>query len=119
MRNMARRSRTPAIPDFPEASRSPGADAPCPLCGRPLGEENIDRHHLVPKTFKGKEQFPIHKVCHRKIHATFTERELLRAYHTWEALQGHEDIRSFIDWIAKKPPAFYTRTFSSKKKNGR
>lgn len=55
-------------------------DDPCPLCGRPLGTDNIDRHHLVPKSLKGREQFPIHRICHRKIHATFSERELLRAY---------------------------------------
>jgi hypothetical protein len=41
-------------------------DERCPLCGRVLGTVNIDRHHLVPKTFKGREQFPIHKICHRK-----------------------------------------------------
>ncbi|WP_229411094.1 MULTISPECIES: hypothetical protein [unclassified Massilia] len=113
---MARRTR---IPDLPEASDVPADEAACPLCGRPLGTVNIDRHHLVPKTFKGKEQFPIHKICHRKIHATFSERELLRAYHTWEALQGHEDIQSFIGWVAKKPPGFYTRTFTANKKQGR
>ena len=91
----------------------------CPLCGRELGSVNIDRHHLVPKTFKGKEQFPIHKICHRKIHSAFTERELLRSYHTWEALRSHEEIRAFIDWVAKKPPDFYTRTYTSNDKKRR
>ena len=94
-------------------------DACCPLCGRELGTVNIDRHHLVPKRFKGKEQFPIHKICHRKIHSAFTERELLRSYHTWEALRGHEEIRAFIDWVAKKPPDFYTRTYTSNDKKRR
>ena len=91
----------------------------CPLCGRILGTANIDRHHLIPKTFKGKEQFPIHKICHRKIHSAFTERELLQTYHTWEALQGHADIAAFIAWVAKKPPEFYTRTYTSNKKKNR
>ena len=92
------------------------AAAPCPLCGRPLGVDNIDRHHLIPRTFKGKEQFPIHKICHRKIHATFTERELLRTFHTWEALRAHPDIQAFIAWVAAKPPGFYTRTYMSNTK---
>jgi 5-methylcytosine-specific restriction endonuclease McrA len=91
----------------------------CPLCGRPLGTANIDRHHLIPRTFKGKEQFPIHKICHRKIHATFSERELLRAYHTWDALRGDADISAFIEWVGKKPPEFYTRTFTANKKKNR
>jgi 5-methylcytosine-specific restriction endonuclease McrA len=116
---MARRSRIPDIADIPEASQAPAGEALCPLCGRPLGSENIDRHHLVPKSLKGREQFPIHKVCHRKIHATFSEKELLRNYHTWEALRGHEDIRSFIEWVARKPAEFYTRTFTSNQKKRR
>ena len=99
-----------------EAPDGAPGDALCPLCGRPLGTENIDRHHLVPRTFKGKERFPVHKICHRKIHATFSERELLRTYHTWAALQGNPDIGAFIAWVAHKPPAFYTRTFTSNKK---
>ena len=116
MEGMARRSR---IPDYLDASREPEGEAQCPLCGRPLGTENIDRHHLVPKSLKGREQFPIHKICHRKIHSIFSERELLRSYHTWDALKEHEDIRSFIGWVANKPPGFYTRTFTANRKQGR
>jgi hypothetical protein len=81
-----------------------------------LGTVNIDRHHLIPKTFKGKEQFPIHKICHRMIHAAFTERELLRSFHTWEDLRSNEDIQTFIAWVAKKPPEYYSRTATSNKK---
>lgn len=88
----------------------------CPLCGRVLGTENIDRHHLVPKTYKGKEQFPVHKICHRKIHSVFTEKELRDCFHTWEALRAHEDIRTFIAWVAKKPPGYYARTETSRRK---
>lgn len=94
-------------------------DAYCPLCGRLLGTVNIDRHHLIPRTFKGKEQFPIHKICHRKIHSAFTERELLQHYHTWDALRSDAGIRAFIDWVANKPPGFYTRTYTSNNKRFR
>ena len=48
----------------------------CPICDRELGNINVDKHHLVPKTRGGKDKFLIHKICHRKIHATFTEKEL-------------------------------------------
>lgn len=88
----------------------------CPLCGRPLGTVQVDRHHLVPKSLKGKEQFLIHKICHRKIHSVFTERELLHTYHTWEALQADPAMRAFIDWVAPKPPGFYTSTATAKRK---
>ena len=92
------------------------SDDTCPLCGRILGTVNIDRHHLVPKTFKGKEQFPIHKICHRKIHSAFTEKELMQAFHTWEALRGQEEIQTFVAWVAKKVPGFFSRTASTNRK---
>jgi 5-methylcytosine-specific restriction endonuclease McrA len=92
------------------------AEEYCPLCGRVLGTVNIDRHHLIPRTFKGKEQFALHKICHRKIHSAFTERELLRSLHSWEALRKTEEIQTFIAWVANKPPEFYSRTATSNKK---
>ncbi len=88
----------------------------CPLCGRQLGTINVDRHHLIPKTFKGKLQYPVHKICHKKIHSTFTERELSQHFHTWEALRAHGEIATFIAWVAKKEPGFYRRTFTTNAK---
>jgi 5-methylcytosine-specific restriction endonuclease McrA len=79
----------------------------CPLCKRVLGTENVDEHHLVPKTFGGKTTEKLHKICHRKIHATFTERELEKYYNTWERLLENEDIQKFIKWVQKKPPEYY------------
>lgn len=77
------------------------------MCARELGTINVDAHHLIPKTFKGKELVDLHKICHRKIHATFTERELLHHYHTFERINAHEQIAAFIKWVAKKDPGFY------------
>ena len=91
-------------------------EALCPLCGRPLGTVNIDRHHLVPRSFKGREQFPVHKICHRKIHSVLSERELLQHYHTWEALRAHPDIATFIAWVARKPPGFWASTATARSK---
>lgn len=79
----------------------------CPLCNRPLGTENVDEHHLIPKTFKGKETIKLHKICHRKIHATFSERELLNYYFTIERLLENEHIRNFVKWVSKRPPGYY------------
>jgi hypothetical protein len=79
----------------------------CPICDRELGTVNVDEHHLIPKTFKGKELVALHKICHRKIHATFTERELFNYYHTIERLRENEHIQSFIKWVAKRPIDFY------------
>ena len=50
----------------------------CPICSRPLGEIRLEDHHLIPKTFGGKETICIHGVCHTKIHRTLTNKELFR-----------------------------------------
>jgi hypothetical protein len=80
---------------------------PCPLCGRPLGDTNLNEHHLVPRSRRGKIKERIHRICHAKIHATFTEKELERRYHSWESLREHEVIAKFIAWVGKKHPGFY------------
>jgi hypothetical protein len=79
----------------------------CPLCGRllPTGA-SVDEHHLIPRSEGGKEKHRIHRICHRKIHATLTEKELANEYSTWEALKQHEDLQTFIKWVAKKPAIF-------------
>jgi 5-methylcytosine-specific restriction endonuclease McrA len=80
----------------------------CPLCGRPLvAGKSIDEHHLLPKSQGGRATETVHRICHRKIHATLTEKELARSYRTWAALQAHEDIAAFIMWVQKKPPEYY------------
>jgi hypothetical protein len=82
----------------------------CPLCDRELGDELIDKHHLVPKTFGGKDLIALHKICHRKIHATFSERELLNYYFTLERIREHSEIDKFIKWVKGKPSNFYSGT---------
>lgn len=82
----------------------------CPLCDRPMNNDSsVNRHHLIPKSFGGREQFWIHVVCHSKIHAVFTLRELLNYYHTFERIREHEEIQKFIKWVRKKEPGFRTR----------
>lgn len=81
----------------------------CPLCKRELG--NIwDRHHLVPRTFGGKEVVNIHRICHNKIHSVFTEKELAQYYNTIERLLESEQIVRFVKWIEKKHPDYYEKT---------
>jgi hypothetical protein len=80
----------------------------CPLCGRPLAEPS-NKHHLIPIS-KGGRHTPtllMHKICHDKVHAVFTEMELKRYYHTIERLQQHEEIAKFIKWVRNKEPEFY------------
>lgn len=83
----------------------------CPLCNRPLAEP-CNKHHLMPLS-KGGRNTPtllLHKICHDKIHAVFTETELKRYYHTIERLLEHQEIRKFVKWVQKKEPEFYDKS---------
>jgi hypothetical protein len=91
----------------------------CPLCTRELGSANVDEHHLVPKTFKGKEKEKLHRVCHTKIHSVFTERELANFYHTWERIKTHPEIGKFVEWVKKKPIDFYDRNAETRDRKGK
>lgn len=92
----------------------------CGLCGRPLVDgPSVNKHHLVPRTFGGREADWIHRVCHSKIHSVFTERDLLRHYNTYERLLSHEEIIKFVKWVRKKPPEFYTKNRATKQKKKR
>lgn len=93
---------------------------PCPLCGRMMFEgPSVNRHHLMPKAFGGREAHDIHKICHTKIHSLFADRELVRHFHTWERLQAHEEMQSFIKWVRKKHPEFYSRNRTAHRKRRR
>lgn len=86
----------------------------CPICGRELVPGTFDDHHLIPKTFKGREIITIHRMCHTKLHATFSENEMYQYYHTVERIVSHPDIISFVKWIRKKPPEFYSKNKDTK-----
>ena len=52
----------------------------------------------------------MHPICHRTIHATLTNKELERSYHSAEALRGHPEIATFISWVRSKNPDFHAPT---------
>jgi hypothetical protein len=89
----------------------------CPLCNREMVEgPSTDRHHLVPKSLGGKEQFLLHKVCHRKIHSLFSERELQKKFNNWEILKSEPQIQKFIQWVSKKPPEFMDKNITANRR---
>ena len=80
----------------------------CPLCGRPLPDgPTVDLHHPVPRSLGGAETVPMHRICHRKLHASFTERELAGFADDWARLRGQPEIAAFVRWVARRPPEFY------------
>ncbi len=106
-----------AAPEHQATESSGTAALLCPLCGRPMVPgPTSDEHHLVPKSRKGRDKFLVHRVCHTKIHATLTEKELADHYNTWEALRAQPEIAAFISWVRKKPPEFIDRNITSRSK---
>jgi 5-methylcytosine-specific restriction endonuclease McrA len=67
----------------------------CSLCGRDMFEgPSINEHHLVPKSFKGKEKIFLHKACHQKIHSIFTEKELQKKFNTIALIKTNSEIKN-------------------------
>ena len=86
----------------------------CALCGRPFGRKR-EKHHLVPRSRGGRETVELHPICHRKVHATLSEREIEAGFDTIERLRRHPDIARFVRWLSGKPPDFHSRTSTSRR----
>lgn len=85
----------------------------CPICDRPIPESQKDAHHLIPKSKGGKATEYLHRICHRQIHALFTETELAQQYHHTQILRDHPEMKKFIQWVGSKPDAFFEKTRKS------
>lgn len=103
-----------------EALPRAAATAPiCPLCQRPVPASQQDAHHWVPKSQGGTRTGVMHRICHRQIHALFTEAELARAYASPEALKAHPAMARFIEWVKTKPDAFFEKSRKSQRLKSR
>jgi hypothetical protein len=91
----------------------------CPLCDRAIPPSQKDAHHLTPKSKGGRETEYLHRICHRQIHALFTETELAREFNTVEALRGHPQMARFVAWVRDKPDDFFERTKKSQRLRSR
>lgn len=108
-------------------SQANTSDKPlCPICDREYGGK-VEDHHLKPVTYRSRtrevhdpdNQIPIHQVCHQKIHATFSEDELLKYYHTVERIRDHPEMVKFRKWISKKPADYYDKNDDTKHRKRR
>lgn len=85
------------------------AEPTCWLCHRPLGRR-VQKHHTRPKSRGGRETTPVHPICHRMLHARFTNAELARLVAAGRRPEEDEAIARFVAWIADKPPDFNAPT---------
>jgi hypothetical protein len=92
----------------------------CPLCSRVMVDgPSVNDHHLIPKTFGGKETRRMHRICHRAIHSIFSEREMAKYYHTFERMLEREEVQVFVRWVQKKEPEFYASMKDSSERKRR
>jgi hypothetical protein len=89
------------------------ADNRCALCGRQVSR--LTRHHLVPRSrsrrveARSTESRPTDQTvelcspCHKMVHATISETDLAKHYHTIDALLEHQQIARFVDWVRHQP----------------
>lgn len=102
-----RRQRDAVLDGVPSA---PVSQPDCPLCGRPIPPGQVDAHHLVPRSHGGRHTLALHRICHRQIHALFSEAELAREFNTVQALLDQPEVARFVAWVRGKPPGFMERT---------
>ena len=102
------------IPDY-FANEPSLAKLACPICDRLIPDSQKDAHHLVPKSKGGKTTQYLHRICHRQIHALFSETRLAKELNTADAIKKQPEMQKFIEWVKSKPDDFYERTSKSKK----
>jgi hypothetical protein len=108
-----------AVVQWPAIERAPSVVSVCPLCQRAIPKSQRDLHHWIPKLKGGKVTTALHRICHRQIHAQFSEAVLARELNTPEALLQQESIQVFVKWVKTKPDDFYETTRSSRAKRGK
>ena len=81
----------------------------CWLCTRSLGSR-FEYHHPVPKSRGGRQTVPIHPICHRTLHRTFTNRQLGTLGGDVAAVRADDRIARFLLWIASKDADFHAPT---------
>lgn len=53
---------------------------------------------------------PVHPICHRTIHANFTNAQLARFDADREAMLDSDAVAKFVEWVSDKPPDFHAPT---------
>lgn len=84
-----------------------GAERRCWLCDRTIGTR-VEQHHPLPKSRGGRETVPVHPICHRTLHKSFTNRQLERL--SLAELRASPEVAAFLRWIEDKPADFHAPT---------
>ena len=85
----------------------------CGLCARPIPPHaRSSRHHLTPKLKGGARlgTVRLHQICHRAIHARYSEAKLARRLSDIDSLRAEPEIARVLEWIATRPADFHAPT---------
>lgn len=75
----------------------------CPLCDRVVPDSHyIEKHHLVPRSRKGKETILVCVDCGNQVHELFTNKELELNYDTVEKIRSDPRWQKWRGWIGRK-----------------
>jgi len=88
----------------------------CPICQRktPMGYQ--EKHHLIPKTKKGKETIIVCISCGDMLHQLFDNNFLKNNLNTIEKINNNEKVQNWVNWIKKKPDLFTVCMAKKKRK---
>lgn len=74
----------------------------CTICQRETPIKMMEKHHLTPKSRKGKETIKVCCNCGDQLHKLFTNKELEKNYNTLEAILSDKKVQRYVKWVKKK-----------------
>jgi len=74
----------------------------CTLCDRVAPAVYQEKHHLIPKSKKGKITIVVCIDCGNQVHRLFTLKQLRDEYNTIEMLKSDPKVIKWINWIKKQ-----------------
>ncbi len=89
----------------------------CALCGLEYDDEDMNFHHLIPKSFHANKRIQkeykkdfLNKngvylciPCHNKLHSCITEKEMAFNFNTIDKILENNEIKIWIEWKEKHP----------------
>lgn len=88
----------------------------CPICQRFVPDGCWERHHLIPRSCKGKETLSLCNSCGDMVHRIFSLQEMKTCYNTLEIILAHPDVQKWVKWVNKHPFDFQINMRRKKKK---
>ena len=73
----------------------------CVFCKRDIPDQYTMKHHLTPRSRKGKITVVCCCPCGSQVHKLFTLKEMEQKFHTVEEILSDERMQKWVRWIRK------------------